>query len=129
MYTVWASRRSYTYSEGPPELGAPENLTFRWNQAYLVQNCAKNAIQTRKFWEKCMTDCFFWVARTGRKLDFKSPCLLPAEKIWTLNLSARHCKSGDPVKTRLRKPVTAVDDGYRPVTQTRRRRPGNARGR
>ena len=28
----------------------------------------------------------FW-----RKLDFKSACLLPAEKIWTLNLSARHC--------------------------------------
>ena len=24
-------------------------------------------------------------------MDFKSPCLLPAEKIWTLNLSARHC--------------------------------------
>ena len=23
-----------------------------------------------------------------RKLDFKSACLLPAEKIWTLNLSA-----------------------------------------
>ena len=52
-------RRQYTYREGPPELGAPENLTFRWNQAYLVQNCAKNAIQTRKFWEKCIADYFF----------------------------------------------------------------------
>ena len=57
--TVWASRRSYTYSEGPPDLGVPEKLTFRWNHAYLVQNCAKNAIQTRKFWEKCTADCFF----------------------------------------------------------------------
>ena len=65
--TVWASPAaihlqctvSYTYSEGPPELGAPENLTFRWNHAYLVQNCAKNAIQTRKFWEMPRTVFFF----------------------------------------------------------------------
>ena len=48
-YTVWASRRSYTYSEGPPDLGVPEKLTFRWNHAYLVQNCAKNAIQRESF--------------------------------------------------------------------------------
>ena len=64
IYPVWASRRSYTYSEGPPDLGVPEKLTFRWNHVYLVQNCAKNAIQTKKFWEKCKTDCFFRVART-----------------------------------------------------------------
>ena len=51
--------RSYNISEGPGDLGVPEKFTFRWNHAYLVQNCAKNAIQTRKFWEKCMTDCFF----------------------------------------------------------------------
>ena len=41
----------------------------------------------------------FW-----RKLDFKSPCLLPAEKIWTLNLSARHCnengRKANPPKTK-----------------------------
>ena len=54
---VWASWRSYTYIAGPPELGDPEN--FRWNHAYLVQNCAKNAIQKRKFLEKCMTVFFF----------------------------------------------------------------------
>ena len=58
MYvSVWASWRSYTYIAGPPELGDPEKLTFRWNHAYLVQNCAKNAIQTRKFWEMPMTGC------------------------------------------------------------------------
>ena len=51
--------RSYNISEGPGDLGVPEKFTFRWNHAYLVQNCAKNAIQTRKFWEKCTADCFF----------------------------------------------------------------------
>jgi len=55
MYTVWASWRSYTSIEGPADLRVPEN--FRWNHAYLVQNCAKNAIQTRKFWEMPMTGC------------------------------------------------------------------------
>jgi len=58
-FTVWASWRSYTYIAGPPELGDPEKLTFRWNHAYLVQNCAKKAIQKRKFLEKCMTVFFF----------------------------------------------------------------------
>ena len=57
--SVWASPAAVHYSAGPPDLGGPEKLTFRWNQAYLVQNCAKNAIQTRKFWEKCTADCFF----------------------------------------------------------------------
>ena len=51
--------RSYNISEGPGDLGVPEKFTFPWNHAYLVQNCAKNAIQTRKFWEKCTADCFF----------------------------------------------------------------------
>ena len=35
------------------------SLKIRWNHAYLVQNCAKNAIQTRKFWEMPRTVFFF----------------------------------------------------------------------
>jgi hypothetical protein len=61
--SVWASWRHYTYIEGPPELGAPEKLTFRWNHAYLAQNCAKNAIPNEKVLGKanhgCMTAFFF----------------------------------------------------------------------
>ena len=46
-------RRRYTYSEGPPDLGDPEKFTFRWNQAYLVQNLPKTQFKRESF-GKCV---------------------------------------------------------------------------
>ena len=58
-YTVWASRRSYTYSEGPPDLGVPEKVNFSLESCISGTKLCQKRNSTRKFWEKCKTDCFF----------------------------------------------------------------------